>query len=215
VLYNNWFFGTKIAKLPLSISMTENWRFTMIEMRLSQQVKSCLPRMMTAQPTSYGRWEWRAHSFSFGDQECLVVMEAHSGYTMLFVDLAEQDYQHFDQVWQLRLLAEGLSLAELDELRSAELQIQLLQRSRDMLMTDDAASGQGQAFAEVRYCLNSMYQRYGRLPKGDDEEFRWGLVINRSRHHQGQLPFDRMRAQCLELTESAWQPSPTIKPVFH
>lgn len=185
----------------------------MIEMRLSQQVKASLPRMTQAQSNSYGRWAWQAHSFSFGEQECLVVMETHSGYAMLFVDLAEQDYQHFERVWQLRLLAETLSLTELDELQSATLQSELMERCQTILVTDDANSGQSRAFAEVRHCLNRLCQRYGRLPRGDEEEFRWGLVINRSRQQQGELPFDRMKQQCIELAQKDYQA--LTKPVFH
>lgn len=174
----------------------------MIELQLSANVSDMLPRVSYRPQFSDG-WQWSGHGCKLLDHDCLLLLEHQSHYMMLFVDLNMSDYEAFQQIWQRRLLAEALTVADLDSIAECDLQIELLNRSEFLFVTEGQSSSKTEALAEVEYGLSVLAQQYGRLPANESEEFRWGVVLNQARSYLHASPYHLFANICRQIGEES------------
>ncbi|CAG8999503.1 MAG: hypothetical protein CENE_01477 [Candidatus Celerinatantimonas neptuna] len=172
----------------------------MIELQLSADVPSLLPRVSHHFQSPLG-WQWSGHSCRVLEHDCLLLLEHQSHYMMLFVDLNMSDYEAFQQVWQRRLVAEALTIADLDPVDGCDLQVELLGRSEHLLVTDGKPLAKMVALSEVEYGLSVLAKQYGRLPVDESEEFRWGVVLNQARSYHGYSPYRLFADVCRQLIQ--------------
>ncbi|RKF15557.1 hypothetical protein DBZ36_14305 [Alginatibacterium sediminis] len=184
--------------------MTENWQ-AMIELQIADKLQSLLPSIAINSATLFGHWQWQIHRFDFEGQDCVLCLEQNSSYSMLFFDLSADDYANFQQVWQYRLLAEAISIADLSELQSSELQSQLMEQCSNVWLTQRSfADGcnsliDAQAVLEVKYLLKKLLETDECLAQTAAQEFDWGVRINRARRQHQQSPYELFKSYCHNL----------------
>ncbi|MFM2485883.1 DUF6933 domain-containing protein [Celerinatantimonas yamalensis] len=186
----------------------------MIELQLTTQVTQALPRALTSINPARG-WGWSGHQFSIAGRDCLLLLEHQSLYVMLFVGLSASDYAAFQQVWQRRLLAEMLTVAELDPLQSSSLQIAVLEHSDALLLSDAQHLDEHPHLAKAVQGVKLLATRYGHLPNNESEEFRWGVILNQACGYQGTTPYLQFAKYCQKLIPESFEESMPVRTVWH
>ncbi|MFM2475628.1 hypothetical protein [Celerinatantimonas sp. MCCC 1A17872] len=167
----------------------------MIQLQLSTAVHPALKHRGVDFSDPF-QWFWSGHQFTINQQECLLLMERQSGYVMLFFDLTGQDYAAFLRVWQRRLLAEVLTVSDLDPLSQSRLQVELLERCTQLHISERAPMVTP-SMQMVVSGVELLAKRYQGLPENESEEFRWGVILNQARRFQGETAYQRFADDCL------------------
>ncbi|MFM2482330.1 DUF6933 domain-containing protein [Celerinatantimonas sp. YJH-8] len=174
----------------------------MINLQFTEQLPYPLTPALPPQIPSES-WCWQAHTISIASHECLLLVEHQTQYVMLFLDLNEQDYQAFEQVWLRRVMAEALTVTELSPNASERLQQAILDRRNEIILTQGSGIQYQNELADIVQGLQVLMQLYGQLPQGESEEFRWGVVLNQARQINGCSPYQLFADSCLfQLTEN-------------
>ncbi|CAG9295066.1 DUF6933 domain-containing protein [Celerinatantimonas diazotrophica] len=166
----------------------------MIQLQLSTTVHPALTHSDVDSYDSF-RWEWSGHQFTIAQQECLLLMEQQSGYVMLFFDLTGPDYATFLRVWQRRLLAEVLTVSDLDPLSQSRLQFELLERC-DQLHIGRRKTLISETMQTAVTGVQLLARHHQCLPENESDEFRWGVILNQARSFQGRTAYQHFTDNC-------------------
>lgn len=166
----------------------------MIQLQLSPSVHPALTHSNRGWSDLF-HWVWSGHQFTIAQRECLLLMEQQSRYLMLFFDLTRQDYAAFLRVWQRRLLAEVLTLSDLDLLSQSRMQFELLERC-DQLHISERTTLISENMQIAVAGVQLLAKRYQCIPENESEEFRWGVILNQARSFQGKTAYQHFTDDC-------------------
>lgn len=153
----------------------------MIEFHLSQTLAKDLKKYVQEdRPASSGAMQWYAHRVTVAHRKCIIAMELHSRYAMVFCGLTKAEFEHFPDIFQDRLWREVISICGLDdEDAMAELSDLVLNASVEQkFFTGNNRSVQShitQVADELAWMVsNDIYA----LPEQNKEAFAFGLRVN-------------------------------------
>lgn len=122
--------------------------------------------------------QWYAHRVTVLRRKCLILVEWRSRYAMVFTGMVKDDFAHFPAIFHDRLLREALSVCQLDEEKTDELE-GLINIVCDEVQICPGSDRSVQAHInEIARDLKYLAAEIGFLPEDDRREFNFGLRVN-------------------------------------
>lgn len=166
----------------------------MIELQLTGLVNPAFKQQfIPALPQTQSLWQWQARQFTVFGRECTILIEQATGYLMLFVDLDLQDALSFQSIWQQRLVAEAITVANLSDEQSRLLHEKILAHSQQLYSSFGASNEQ---LDEAVLAVQLLARQHQQLPDDLSHEFRWGVILNQARENGGYSAYHRFSQLC-------------------
>ncbi len=82
----------------------------MMQFKLSRQLTKLLAKHMKPAKNISALFTWHAVFTTIGDNQCIIVRDANTGYVMIFCGMSEADFNHFKSLFRDRFWREASAL---------------------------------------------------------------------------------------------------------
>lgn len=164
----------------------------MIQFHLTKSLAKELE--LSAQPSAQanpGAIQWYAHLVTIARRKCIIAMELHSRYAMVFCGLTKKDFKRFPDYFHDRLWREVCVIAQIDGEMSRHDEDLLSELALTVSSEQEYLVGSNRSVLshinQVKEHLEVLvYDEGYALPIDDDDALRFGLIANDMlRKHKG------------------------------
>ncbi|PPC78082.1 hypothetical protein C4K68_07475 [Pokkaliibacter plantistimulans] len=160
---------------------------------LAKQMQSLLVPAPDIRPEGM---QWYAQGISLLGEQCILAIEAHSRYLMVFCNLPMTELENFPLLFRERLWREVIAVCLLEDKQAQETLGKLVdQLSEQQVYQQGYDASINVHLQQAIRSLESEAQQLGRLPQTPEEEFNFGLRSNShpTRYKGQHQPFQPVR----------------------